>query len=152
MRSQTAIRSDQLPDYLQAFRGSFTSLLRWDDLDAFWQVLEARADANWYIYAIGEPVPDMPASADQVKTFIAEIDKLLRQEHEEDYCGIVYVDDKTEPSFIKIYDPNNLGVSCGFSDNPPMPGWILSRLAPVELNDKTFLPQNRRRWWQRLFN
>ncbi|MEJ2396723.1 MAG: hypothetical protein P8Z67_00330 [Gammaproteobacteria bacterium] len=82
MRSQTAIRSDQLPDYLQAFRGSFTSLLRWDDLDAFWQVLEARADANWYIYAIGEPVPDMPASADQVKTFIAEIDKLLRQEHD----------------------------------------------------------------------
>jgi len=24
-------------------------------------------------------------------------------------------------------------------------------MPPVELNEKTFLPQNRRRWWQRLF-
>lgn len=151
MSSQTATRSDTRPDYLQAFRGSFTSLLRWSDLDAFWEVLAKQADANWYIYAIGENVPTTPASAEQVKIFIKEIDKLLRQEHEEDYCGIVYVDDKTQPSFIKIYDPNNLGVSCGFSDNPPLPGWVLSQLPPAELNEQTFLPQNRRRWWQRLF-
>jgi hypothetical protein len=139
------------PDYLQAFRGSFTSLLKWPDLDAFWQALETKADANWYIYAIGENVPQAPATAEHLRTFIREIDKLLRQEHEEDYCGIVYVDDKTNPNFIKIYDPNNLGVTCGFSDNPPMPGWVLSTLKPVELNERTFLPQNRRRWWQRIF-
>jgi hypothetical protein len=149
--SQTAATTVTPPSYLQAFRGSFTSLLKWPDLDTFWQVLDAQADADWYIYAIGEQVPTAPANAEQVRTFIKEIDKLLRQEHEEDYCGIVYVDDKTQPSFIKIYDPNNLGVTCGFSDNPPMPGWVLSTLAPVELNEQTFLPQNRRRWWQRLF-
>jgi hypothetical protein len=140
-----------VPNFLQAFRGSFTSLLKWPDLDAFWQVVDQQAAANWYIYAIGEAVPATPASAEQVRTFIKEIDKLLHQEHEEDYCGIVYVDDKTQPSFIKIYDPNNLGVTCGFSENPPMPGWVLSILPPVELNETTFLPQNRRRWWQRLF-
>jgi hypothetical protein len=139
------------PTYLQAFRGSFTSLLKWPDLDAFWQALDQKANANWYIYAIGENVPETPASAEHLRTFIKEIDKLLRHEHEEDYCGIVYVDDKTNPNFIKIYDPNNLGVTCGFSDNPPMPGWVLSTLQPVELNEQTFLPQNRRRWWQRLF-
>ena len=139
------------PDFLQAFRGSFTSMLKWPDLDAFWQVLEQHAADGWYIYAIGEAVPQAPASADQVRKFILEVDKLLREEHEEDYCGIVYADDKTHPSFIKIYDPNNLGVTCGFSDNPPMPGWVLSHLPPVELNETTFLPQNRRRWWQRLF-
>jgi hypothetical protein len=137
--------------YLQAFRGSFFNLLRWSDLDSLWQVLDQQADADWYLYAIGETVPAAPASAAQIRIFIKEIDKLLRQEHAEDYCGIVYVDDKTQPSFIKIYDPNNLGVSCGFSDNPPLPGWVLSRLPPVELNEQTFLPQNRRRWWQRLF-
>lgn len=139
------------PTFLQAFRGSFTSLLRWSDLDAFWQILDQQADSQWYLYAVGEEVPQSPAPAERVQMFIREIDKLLRQEHEEDYCGIVYVDDKTTPSFIKIYDPNNLGVTCGFSNNPPMPGWILSLLPPVELNDQTFLPQNRRRWWQRLF-
>jgi len=133
------------PTYLQAFRGSFYNLLRWHDLDAFWQVLDNQADANWYLYAIGEAVPEAPATAEQVRTFIREIDKL------EDYCGIVYVDDKTNPSFIKIYDPNNLGVTCGFSENPPLPGWVLSLMPPVELNEQTFLPQNRRRWWQRLF-
>ncbi|MBI1423704.1 MAG: hypothetical protein GC149_09595 [Gammaproteobacteria bacterium] len=143
--------SSVTPDFLQAFRGSFTSLLKWPDLDAFWQVLEQHAGDGWYIYAIGEAVPQTPASADQVRKFILEVDKLLREEHEEDYCGIVYADDKTRPSFIKIYDPNNLGVTCGFSDNPPMPGWVLSLLPPVELNETTFLPQNRRRWWQRLF-
>lgn len=137
--------------FLHAFRGSFTSLLKWPDLDAFWQVLESRADAKWYIYAIGEAVPVSPASAAQLKKFIREIDTLLREEHDEDYCGIVYVDDKTNPSFIKIYDPNNLGVTCGFSDNPPLPGWALSLIPPVELNEKTFLSHSRRRWWQRLF-
>jgi hypothetical protein len=151
INTQPAVSSESSPSYLQAFRGSFSNLLKWPDLDAFWQVLDAQADANWFIYAIGEDVPTTPATAKQVRTFIQEIDKLLRQEHEEDYCGIVYVDDKTQPSFIKIYDPNNLGVSCGFSDNPPMPGWVLSLLPPVELNEQTFLPQNRRRWWQRLF-
>ncbi len=139
------------PTYLQAFRGSFTNLLRWHDLDAFWLVLDKLADANWYIYAIGEAVPTSPVTAEQVRTFIREIDKLLREEHEEDYCGIVYVDNKTNPSFIKIYDPNNLGVTCGYSENPPLPGWVLSLMPPVELNEQTFLPQNRRRWWQRLF-
>jgi len=141
----------QSPDYLQAFRGSFTNLLRWSDLDAFWPVLEKHAADGWYIYAIGEPVPQAPASPAQLSTFIQEIDKLLRREHEADYCGIVYVDDKAAPAFIKIYDPNNLGVSCGYSDNPPLPGWVLSLLPPVELDSQTFLPQNRRRWWQRLF-
>jgi hypothetical protein len=137
--------------YLQAFRGSFISLLRWPDLDTFWQTLQNKADADWYIYAIGEDVPTAPATAAHLDTFIQEIDKLLRQEHDEDYCGIVYVDDKTNPAFIKIYDPNNLGVTCGFSDNPPLPGWTLSKIKPVELNEQTFLPQNRRRWWRRLF-
>jgi hypothetical protein len=55
---------------------------------------------------------------------------LLRDEHRESYCGIVYADDLDKPRLIKIYDPNNLGSSCGSSKNPPGPGWIMSRCAP----------------------
>jgi len=51
---------------------------------------------------------------------------------------------------VKIYDPHNLGVTCGYSDNPPLPGWVLSRLAPVDL-EAARQPAGRRRWWQRLF-
>ncbi len=137
-------------DFVTAFRGSFTGILRWHQLDALWQALKDR-HADFYIYAVGETPPAKPASREDLLRFIDEINKLLRAEHQEDYCGIVYVDDREKPSFIKIFDPNNLGVTCGFSDNPPLPGWIVSTLPPVDLQDA--LPQtgSRRRWWQRLF-
>ncbi|MCG8047412.1 MAG: hypothetical protein N0E48_17590 [Candidatus Thiodiazotropha endolucinida] len=50
-----------------------------------------------------------------------------------------------------IYDPNNLGVSCGYSDNPPLPGWVLSKLPPIDLPG-TMVPKNRKRWWQALWS
>jgi len=137
--------------YISAFRGNFTSTMRWHDLDAFWQVLKEQADDNWYIYAVGEDAPDSTADKTQLLNFIDKIDELLHKEHDEDYCGIVYVDNKEAPEFIKIFDPNNLGVSCGFSDNPPLPGWILSRVQPVELASALNPPKNRQRWWQQLF-
>lgn len=138
--------------YLTAFRGSFAGLMSWQDLDAFWKVVREDAAAGWYLYAIGETPPDAPARSEQVKLFVDEIDVLLRKEHEEDYCGIVYADSKTEPSMIKIFDPNNLGVQCGFSDNPPLPGWVMSLLPPVALRDKSQRPENRKRWWRRLWD
>lgn len=137
--------------FLTAYRGSFTSMMRWPQLDEFWALLNEQADDNWFVYAVGEQAPDQPASKAKLKEFIKEIDALLRKEHTEDYCGIVYADNKINPTFIKIYDPNNLGVSCGFSDNPPLPGWILSKLTPVEL-ESLIPPNNRRRWWSRLFS
>ena len=83
--------------------------------------------------------------------FVDEIDRLLRAEHDEDFCGIVYADDLGAPALIKIYDPNNLGVVCGYSDNPPLPGWIMSKLPPVDLPATRLVAKGRRRWWRRLF-
>lgn len=139
-------------EYFQAFRGRFSGLLRWPQLDEFWEVLKSKADDQWYVYAVGESPPSEPASQQQLFAFIEEVNALLRKEHEEDYCGIVYVDSKTDPAFIKIYDPNNLGVSCGYSDNPPLPGWIISRLKPVSLPDALAQTGARKRWWQKLFS
>jgi hypothetical protein len=130
--------------YLVAFRGSFTSALRWPQLDALWDRVR-QAPERWYVYAVGEPPPTSPATADELLRFIVEIDQLLRREHDEDYCGIVYADRLAAPSMIKIYDPNNLGVSCGYSDNPPLPGWVPADLAAARQ------PAGRRRWWRRLF-
>jgi hypothetical protein len=138
--------------YLQAYRGSFTSALRWHHLDALWEKLRQQAGDDWYIYAVGEPPPDRCAHRDQLLRFIEEIDVLLRKEHEEDYCGIVYADNLDEPGFIKIYDPHNLGVVCGYSDNPPPPGWILSKLPPCDLSALQKPTASRKRWWQRLFH
>ena len=136
--------------FMQAFRGRFENILRWEQLDGLWEALRQDADGGWYIYAIGETPPSQAVSGELLKTFLSEIDQLLRKDHGEDYCGIVYTDSMQAPQFVKIFDPHNLGVSCGFSDNPPLPGWILSKLPPVDLKATAALPGNRRRWWQQL--
>ena len=136
--------------FMQAFRGRFESILRWEQLEGLWEALRQDADGGWYIYAIGETPPSQAVGSELLKTFLSEIDQLLRKDHGEDYCGIVYTDSMQAPQFVKIFDPHNLGVSCGFSDNPPLPGWILSKLPPVDLKAAAALPGNRRRWWQQL--
>ena len=145
---QPAVAEDP---FYTALNGYFTSLLRWEQLDAFWQVLRSQSKQTWYIYAVGETPPNTSASPEEFDTFIKEIDILLRKEHEEDYCAIVYAYDHESPSFIKIFDPNNLGVSCGFSENPPLPGWVLSKIQPVDLENALRPANNRRRWWQKIF-
>lgn len=145
------VQETAIPPFMTAFRGSFTSALRWHHLDTLWQVLRAAPD-DWFIYAVGETPPKSLASSDDFLYFIDEIDLLLRKEHDEDYCGIVYADDLKQPSMVKIFDPNNLGVSCGYSDNPPPPGWILSKIPPVDLQANQILPNNRKRWWQKILS
>ncbi len=139
-------------EFHREFKGTFYGVLRWEHLDELWRRLRADAAGRWYVYAVGEAPPEKTAEADDVLRFVDEVDVLLRKEHDEDYCGIVYVDDPANPSFVKIFDPNNLGVSCGYSDNPPLPGWILSKLPPADLQAPMPQPGNRRRWWQRLFS
>jgi hypothetical protein len=141
----------QTSPYLNAFRGSFVSALRWPQLDALWDVLRADAGGGWYVYAVGEQPPQAPASAERLRAFITEVDALLRREHDEDYCGIVYADDLQRPAFVKIFDPGNLGVSCGYSTRPPLPGWTLSKIRPLDLPSAMPQPGARRRWWQSLF-
>ncbi len=139
--------------YVKKFKqGRFESLMRWAQLEQFWQNLRPQIDDNWYVYAVGEKSPETTRSQQQVLSFIDEIDQLLRREHDEDYCGVVYADDHKTPEFIKIFDPNNLGVSCGFSENPPLPGWIMSKMKPVDLQEALQPANNRRRWWQKIFD
>ena len=142
---------NDLHPFIQSYRGAFSGILRWPQLDELWETLRLQTDKQWYIYAVGETPPVQVSNTAQLETFLKAIDKLLRSEHVEDYCGIVYVDNRQSPSFIKIYDPNNLGVVCGFSDNPPLPGWILSLQQPIDLSAALPPAGNRRRWWQKLF-
>ena len=140
-----------MSEFLDKYRGFLSGVMKWDDLTQLWETIQAQPQSQWYLYAVGEPVPSAMASAEQLQRFIQSIDELLRKEHDEDYCGIVYVDDASYPSFVKIYDPNNLGVVCGFSDNPPLPGWVMSQIAPVDLEQAFPPPANRKRWWKKIF-
>lgn len=128
--------------------GTLYNVLSWEQLTVFWAKIDA--GAGWYLYAVGQDVPQQKATGDEVAHFIRKIDALLREEHEEDYCGIVYADDTSAPTFIKIYDPNNLGVSCGASGEHTYPGWIMSQSPPVNLKPAV-VPNNRKKWWSALF-
>lgn len=138
--------------FMQAFKGQFWGVLRWEQLDKLWEAIRKDAANGWYIYALGENVPETPASSEQVHQFIQEIDRLLHQEHDEDYCGIVYADDLKAPQFVKIFDPNQLGSVCGSSGKAILPGWLLCKIKPVYLSDVIPSTQSRKRWWRRLFN
>lgn len=148
--NQPAITS--IDPYAEKFRSLFYGVTKWQDLDRLWETVQAQLDDSWFIYPVGHEVPETTSSAETVKKFISEIDQLLRKEHEEDYCGIVYVDNAEQPEFIKIFDPNNLGVSCGFSDNPPLPGWVMSKIKPCDLNAAFPPPKSRQRWWNKIFS
>lgn len=136
----------QNPEFDTLFEGTLFSLLSWDQLSHFWQRLDV--GAGWYLYALGEPRPEQPADGEHVATFVREIDTLLRHEHDEDYCGIVYADNLEHPTLIKIYDPNHLGTSCGSSKHKILPGWVMSLAPPSDLDPSHHVPLNRRRWWQ----
>lgn len=137
--------------YLEKFKGGFTGILRWRQLDELWKTLFEDADGDWYIYRVMESPPALPADGHQLKSFVEEIDALLRKEHKETYCGIVYADNVTHPEFVKIYDPNNLGMACGSSARPPLPGWTLSKAQPVSLPDTFPPPTQSGGWLSKLF-
>lgn len=136
--------------FMEAYKGEFRGVLRWHQLDALWEQISTEPE-GWFIYAVGESVPTVAASRDELLNFISEIDQLLHTDHDEDYCGIVYVDSFTSPSLVKIFDPANLGSVCGSSGKITLPGWVMSRIQPVDLQATIPLPNNRRRWWNRLF-
>ena len=130
------------------YNGMLYSVMSWDQLTAFWKKIDA--DAGWYLYAVGQDLPQSPSSADKVQQFTHELDELLRREHHEDYCAIVYADDLEKPNFVKIYDPNHLGSSCGSSSmkSSVLPGWLMSRTPPRELEMRGVVTGQRKRWWQ----
>ncbi|QEP43482.1 hypothetical protein D5085_10295 [Ectothiorhodospiraceae bacterium BW-2] len=140
-----------MSDFLAQFNGYFSGLKQWQEWDQLRQQLW-QSEQPWFVYFVGEAVPEQPLSIDELRHFLAEIDKLLRQDHQEEYLGIVYVDHRPTPSFIKIYDPNHLGSSCGSRGLKILPGWVLSHTPPIDLRASFPNPGGRRRWWQGLFS
>jgi len=138
-------------DFLTLYSGKLKGVMRWENLDTLWDAISNGRREGWYLYAIGHDLPGKAAQPQELDRFMKEMNQLLHKEHEEDYCGIVYADDFENPSLVKIYDPGNLGVVCGSSDNPPLPGWVMSRCKPIDLMAVFPVPGNRKRWWASLW-
>lgn len=139
-------------EFIEKYNGLLRGVMRWDKLDELWSNIRKHKGEGWYIYALGHEVPEKIADSEDLEHFITRINKLLREEHDEDYCGIVYTDDFFHPTLVKIFDPNHLGTSCGSSKTAPLPGWVISRNKPTALGQDIVLPGNRKRWWNMLWS
>ena len=148
--SMTATPTPASSAFAQQLNGNFKGMLRWPQLDALW--LQVRAQPQgWYASQLNQPVPEHPMDAAALNRFVDEVDALLRREHQQDYCGIVFADQAERPAFIKIYDPHHLGSACSASRTPIAPLWLLSRIKPERQQDSAPQPGARRNWWARLF-
>ena len=136
--------------FLEQLNAKSYGILRWDQLDATWKKLEADGQP-WFIYQVGDALPESPIEGDELHDALVALNQLLRQEHEHDYCGIVYVNDLDDPTFVKVFDPNNLGSSCGCSGKKFSPRWVISQIKPEKIEDDVPLPNNRKKWWKKIF-
>jgi hypothetical protein len=119
-------------DYFQQFKGRFIGVMQLDDCDVLLQNLIDTPD-DWFIYDTLTTMPSETLSADVFVEKIKHIKSIVDEEHDERYCGIVYTDDLKNPSFVKIFHPKNLGKTCGSSEHPPMPQWLISKEKPMDV-------------------
>lgn len=137
-------------NFFGQYQGPFKGVLRWHQLDGLWRTVREKAEEGWYIYHVGDDPPREPAGFEELNDFIVHTDKLLRDLHDEKYCGIVYTDDFAAPTLIKIYHPKNLGASCGSSGEIILPAWTLSTMPPADLLDWVTEKEKKPAWWKRM--
>ena len=119
--------------YLEEFQSRFMGIMQWDDCKGLLEVLISNPD-NWYVYDTDEnQIPSNTTPGAQFVEQIQHIKGVLDEEHKERYCGIVYTNDLKNPTFVKIFHPNNLGKTCGSSENPPIPKWLISKTQPEDV-------------------
>ncbi|CAB5495838.1 hypothetical protein THERMOT_387 [Bathymodiolus thermophilus thioautotrophic gill symbiont] len=137
-------------DYLAQFQGRFIGIMQWDDCRALFDKLSSNPN-DWYVYDTSKVVPKTVTNTNDFLDTINNIKKIIKSEHQERYCGIVYTNDLDNPDFVKIFHPNNLGKSCGSSENPPIPQWLLSKIKPVEVMEKFNSPSKKKGFISKYF-
>ena len=119
-------------EYWQRYRGPFSGVLKWQDMEGLWATLKA-APEDWYVLDPMADAPIAPLSAATFMSFLDEAEALINQRRDRPSCGSIYVDVFEAPTYIKIFDPLKMGTSCGGSHDPIMPRWIISHMVPDTL-------------------
>lgn len=133
-----------LPDteFWQAYSGKFSGILGWPEFDAFWVTLAA-SGGDWWVF---HPAEDAPAAPLTGATFAAALDEAracVEQIRNRSFCGAVYVDNLTQPGFVKVFDPYKMGGVCGSTGERILPRWTFTRLRPDALPLLPDLPEKR---------
>ncbi len=120
-----------LPDtpFWRAYQGRATGLLHWQDVDALWPLL-ATCPEGWYVYNLEGPPPDTTLAAAEFIAFLPRAEALVNTRRDRSHSGAIYIDNRETPAFIKIFDPANMGTSCGGDHDMIFPHYLLSKLKP----------------------
>jgi hypothetical protein len=140
-----AMENSEAMAFHARLKGTFHGILQWQQLDALWERVKS---GHWFFYQLGEAVPENALHGSELAERVDALNALLHNEHEYDYCGIVYADQVEIPTLIKVYDPNNLGSACSHSTTPTPLRWILSTAQPPLIENHDPAPNSRKRWWQ----
>ncbi|SFV51862.1 hypothetical protein MNB_SUP05-5-844 [hydrothermal vent metagenome] len=132
-------------NYLKQFQGRFIGIMKWEDFETFWKLLKNQSN-DWFFYDLTTKVPTQKIN---IHNDLNKIHNIIKELHQERYCGIVYSDDLQQPTMVKIFHPKNLGKSCGSSKNPPLPQWVISKIKPIDLS--YLLPKEKTNWLSKFF-
>ncbi len=115
--------------YDEIFSGRLSGILQWPQFEAVWAALAARPQ-GWYVRDFkNRELPDAPMPQEEFVVFLKTTEEFLRKRHREDYCGFLYVDDRENPSFLKVFDPRKMGSACGCG-GAVTPRWTISSMRP----------------------
>lgn len=120
-----------LPDtaFWRAYQGRASGLLNWVDVDALWPKLAAQPD-DWFVYDLDAAPPVAPLSATDLIAFLPQAEALVNERRDRSHSGAIYIDNREAPSFVKFFDPTNMGTSCGGDHEMIFPRYILSKIKP----------------------
>lgn len=125
--------------YKDSMTGYFSGMLQWKQFDDLWDILRA-SPQNWYVYQpdTGDTPPESPLSPEEFQTFLSSSAEFLRDQQYADYCGAVYADSASSPSFIKVFHPRKMGSGCslGGKHEPILPHWTISKIKPELMRTK----------------
>jgi len=124
----------QFPDtaFWHAYQGSFSGLMIWSDVEQFFTDLTDNPD-NWYVFRLDGPLPKAPLEAVEFINHLQEMRDLTLTYRDASHCFSLFSDNISNPQFVKVFDPGNLGASCGSSGRRIYPRWTLSRIKPDAL-------------------
>jgi hypothetical protein len=67
--------------------------MQWDDCNALFDTLISNPADDWYLYDTTAVLPVATIDAEHLVTQLKSIKFIIEIQHQERYCGIVYVDD-----------------------------------------------------------
>jgi TusA-related sulfurtransferase len=120
--------------FVEQVTGHLSGLLSWLEFDQACEYIMQNPNLGWYLYTIDEQPPQQTATNNELNHFITSLNKNIHKEYAREHCGIAFVDSKTEPSLIKIFNPKLLKSICNIYGTVPLHGWVISRQKPVDLH------------------